>query len=105
MFAGLLNEHIDIMKYTPTVNDYGETVNVLVKEYSTRAKVIHLSGSRTLRNDEIQYPYSKTFVLRYHAPINENNLIRWGNNLWRILSIDRDRGMQQCVIITEIVND
>lgn len=105
MFAGLLNERIDIMKYVSEANNYGEMIDTLVKEYTTRAKVVHLSGSRTLRNDEIQYPYTKTFVLRYHAPITENNLIRWDGHLWRILSIDHDRGLQQVVVMTEIVNE
>ena len=105
MWAGLLNEHVDIMKYVTTLNEYGETLQTLTKVYSTRAKVVHLSGSRTNRNDEIQYPYSKTYVMRYHTPIDEDNLIKWDNKLWRVISIDHDRGMQQTVIITEIVNE
>jgi len=105
MWAGLLDEVVDIMKYTPSTNDYGEVTKTLTKEYDTRAKVVHLSGSRTVRNDEIQYPYSKQFVFRYHSPITEDNLIRWQGHLWRVLSIDRDRHMQQCVVLTEIVNE
>lgn len=105
LYAGLLNEVIDIMKYAPSTNEYGEVTKTLMREYTTRAKVIHLSGSRTVRNDEIQYPYSKTFVLRFHAPITEDNLISWQGHLWRVLSIDRDRNMQQCVVMTEIVNE
>lgn len=103
-YAGLFNEQVDIMKYTPSTNEYGEVTRTLVKEYTLRAKVIHLSGSRTLRNDEVQIPYSKTFVLRYHAPIREDNLIRWDDKLWRVQSIDHDRNLQQVVVITEIVN-
>lgn len=104
MWAGLLDEVVDIMRYDDIRNEYGEVQKELSKEYSTRAKVIHLSGSRTVRNDEIQIPYMKTFVFRYHAPIREDNLIKWQDNLWRVQSIDRDRHMQQCVVITEIVN-
>lgn len=105
MWAGLRNESVDIMRYSQQANGYGEVVKTLVKEYTLRAKVIHLSGARTVRNDEIQYPYNKTFVMRYNAPITEDNLIRWQNKLWRVQSIDNDKDMMQCVIITEIVNE
>ena len=69
MWAGLRNEVVDIMRYTNAPNEYGEIVKTLTKEYTLRAKVNHLSGSRTVRNDEIQYPYAKTFVLRYTPAI------------------------------------
>ncbi|MBP5784548.1 MAG: phage head closure protein [Methanobrevibacter sp.] len=105
MWAGLRNESIDIMRYTSAPNAFGEVVKTLVKEYSTRAKVVHLSGSRIVRNDEIQYPYNKTFVLRYNSPITEDNLIKWQGKLWRVQSIDNDRAMMQTVVVTEIVNE
>lgn len=105
MWAGLRNEVVDIMRYTNAPNEYGEIVKTLTKEYTLRAKVNHLSGSRTVRNDEIQYPYNKTFVMRYNAPITEDNLIRWQNKLWRVQSIDNDRDMKQLVVVTEIVNE
>lgn len=105
MWAGLRNESIDIMRYSNQANEYGEIVKTLVKEYTTRAKVVHLSGSRTVRNDEIQYPYNKTFVLRWKSPITEDNLIRWQGKLWRVMSIDNDKDMMQTVVITEIVNE
>ena len=105
MFAGLLNEKIEVLKYIKTKNEYGEMVDTLNKEYECRAKVIHTSGSRQVLNSEIQYPYNKQFVIRIHVPIHEDNLIRWQGKLYRILSIDRDRQMQQTVIQTEVVNE
>lgn len=105
MYAGLLNEAIEIWRYTKTQNEYGELVTTTEKVRDSRAKVIHLSGSRTLRNNEIQYPYSKEFVLRIHEPINEDMMIKWQGHFYRVLSIDRDREKQQTVVITEIVNE
>ena len=105
MFAGLLKEKIEVLKYVKTTNDYGETIDTLHKEYECRAKVIRASGARQVINHEIQYPYNKTFVIRIHVPIHEDNFIRWQNKLYRILSIDRDRDMQQTVVQTEIVNE
>ena len=51
-WAGLFNEVVDIMKYAPSTNEYGEVTKTLTREYTTRAKVVHLSGSRTVRNDD-----------------------------------------------------
>ena len=105
MWAGLRSEAVDIMRYVFSQNDTGEQVQELVKVYEIRAKVEHMSGSRSVRNEEIIYPYQKRFVFRYKAPVNEDNLIRWQNNLWRVLSIDNDRDMMQCVVLTEIVQE
>lgn len=104
MFSGLLNERIEVMKYIKVINEYGEPVDELHREYECRAKVIHNSGSRQVINSEIQFPYNKTFVVRIHVPIHEDNFIQWDGVLYRILSIDRDRNLQQTVISTEIVN-
>jgi len=105
MWAGFLNETIDVMKYTHTLDNFGDEVDTLTKVYSTRAKVNHLSGSRTVRSEEIQYPYTKIFVVRYHTPITEDNYIKWQDKLWRIQAIDRDRKLQQTVVQCEIVNE
>lgn len=104
MWAGLLNERIEVLKYIKTLNEYGETVDTLNKEYDCRAKVIHSGGARQILNHEIMYPYQKVFQIRIHIPIHEDNLIRWDGTLYRILSIDRNRDLQQTTVMCEIVN-
>lgn len=104
-WSGLFKERIDLMIYTNAPNEYGETVRTLKKVRSTWAKVTHLSGSRTVRNDEIQYPYQKVIAVRYHVNIDENMLIKWKDNLYRIQSIDPNVDLQQKTIICEIVNE
>lgn len=104
-YAGLFNEPIEIWRFTKSKNEYGEEVVDSEKVRDSRAKVTHLSGSRTLRNNEIQYPYNKQFVLRIHEPIDENMMIKWEGHFYRVMSIDKDRQMQQQIIICEIVNE
>lgn len=105
MWAGQLNEKIEIWRFNKVPNEYGEQVTVQEKVRDSRAKVTHLSGSRTMRNDEIQYPYNKQFILRIHEPIDEDMLIKWNKKMYRILSIDRNREMQWQNIIAEIINE
>lgn len=105
MWAGTLNEVIEIYRYDKLPNEYGETVVVKTKVRDCRAKVAHLSGSRVMRNDEIMYPYSKQFIIRIHEDIDEDMLIKWKGHFYRVLSIDADREKQWKNIITEIVNE
>lgn len=105
MFAGLLREHIDIYRYTKSTNEYGEQISVASKVYETRAKVSHLSGSRSVINNEIQYPYQKEFVMRINVPILEDDEIRYQNKRWQVLSIDTNIEYQQKIVITELVNE
>ena len=104
-YAGSFNEPIEIWRFIKEQNEYGELVTKSEKVRDSRAKVQHLSGSRTLRNNEIIYPYSKSFVLRIHECIDENMMIKWYDHFYRILSIDRDRELQHQVIVCEVVNE
>lgn len=105
MFSGLLNEKIDIYSFVKTKDDRGIITEEKTLKYTTRAKVIHKSGSRSVINDNIQFPYNKTFVMRIYVPITEDDWIFYEDKNWRVLSIDRDKGMQQIVVDTEIVQE
>lgn len=104
-FAGLFNEPIEIYKFFRVKNDYGEEVVDREKIFSTRAKVGHTSGSRTVINNEIQYPYIRNFVLRIYAPVFEECYIKYKKKFYRVIGIDEDREMQQKVVIAEEVNE
>ena len=104
-FAGLFNEKIEIYDISSSRNDYGEQVDVYTLKYTTRAKVGHNSGSRTVINNEIQTPYVKNFVVRYYVPVTDTAQIKYKGKYYRITSIDPDPALQQIVVTTEIVND
>lgn len=98
-------QQIEIWRFIKTKNAYGEEIVTSEKVRDTRAKVAHLSGSRTLKNNEIQYPYNKQFVLRIHEQIDEDMLIKWEGHFYRVLSIDRNRDLQQTTCVCEVVNE
>lgn len=105
MWAGFLNEKIELYKFVKVKNEYGELVTQTEKVRDCRAKVSHLSGSRTVRAEEIQYPYTKSFTIRIHIYIDENMWIKWKNHFYKVMSIDPNRELQQKTIIAEIVNE
>ena len=105
MWAGLLNEKIEIYSPSSTRNSFGEQVDEMVLSYTTRAKVGHISGSRSVIDYEIQVPYQKNFVMRIYVPITEVDWIKYKGKFYRILSIEEDIQVQQKVIITELVNE
>ena len=104
MFAGLLNEKIELYEQVKTKNAFGEEVETLELRFTTRAKVSHLSGSRTVQNDEILIPYQKTFVVRDYVPVRSITWIKYRDNFYRILSVDYDKDYRQKICITELVN-
>lgn len=105
MFAGLLNEPIQIYDFTKTKSSYGVVSDVLTLTYETRAKVSHIGGSRQVINGEIETPYSKNFVMRIYVPIKDTSWIKYDGKYYRVTSIDRDKAMQQTVVITQEVLD
>jgi hypothetical protein len=105
MWAGLLEECIEIWDATTVKNDYGEAKETRALSYSTRAKVGHVGGNRTVINSEIQIPYQKNFVVRAYVPIKDTSWIKYNDKYYRVLSIELDRQLKQKIIITEIVNE
>jgi len=104
--AGLLNEVINILTPTATVNEYGEKIQTYSTSYTTRARVEYNSGSRTNENNEIFYSYQKTFTVRSYVPVTEFDLIKYDNKKYRIITIEnRVKEYNDKLIITELIND
>lgn len=104
--AGLLNEVIDILSPTSTINEFGEKVQSYTKTYTTRAEVNHESGNRTLENSEIFYTYRKNFTVRSYVPITEFDLISYDGKRYRVLTIDNKIKMNnKKTVITELMNE
>lgn len=106
MRAGLLNSIIQVEKPEVVSDDFGanslQWVNHIPK---TRAKVTYSSGSRVNENNEIIFAYEVIFTVRSYHKITERMRILWEGNKYRILSIEKDKPLQQLIIKTELINE
>lgn len=105
MRAGVLNEAIYIYRQMEIQSDFGDISTSYKMVNTTRAKVEHKLGTRTIQNDEIFYDYSKTFVVRYYVDVFDTDRIKYGNKYYRVISIEPDKQRQQKNILTELVNE
>lgn len=103
--AGIFKEAIEVYNYEKESNDYGEMIEVRHRKYECRAAVSHIGGQRQVWNNEIAYPYQRTFIMRYHIPITEDDEIKWNDRFWKVTSINRDRELYETVVIAEQVNE
>ena len=104
-FAGLFNEKVEIYDFDKTKSATGVIKSTMRLIYTTRAKVGHIGGSRTVINEEILTSETKNFVLRIYVPITDTSWIKYDGKYYRVTSIDKDKSMQQQVVITELVNE
>lgn len=98
MYAGRLNEKIEVIRHTTVKNDYGEDTSYSYTSAYYRAGTSHQSTSRSLINNEIQYPYQKQFTVRIYADIEEDDEIKYRNTYYLIESIEENREMQNKLI-------
>lgn len=104
--AGLLTKIIQVLTPTTTVNEYGEQIQEYNLKYTTRARVLHDSGSRVNENGEIFYPYQKTFNIRSYVPIAEFDLIEFEGKRYRVITIEnRIEDQNDKLVITELINE
>lgn len=103
--AGLLNEIIQLYKPTTIINEYGEREETFELFYTTRARALNDGGSRTLTNDEIVFPYNKSFQVRYYVPVTDKMQIEWQNKRYRIISTEKRRDENDIIIKTELINE
>jgi len=105
MFAGQLKEPIEIYDTTITKTSYGTMSETMTLTYTTRAKVGHIGGSRSVINDEIVTPYSKNFVIRDYIQIKDNSLIKYGGSYYIVNSIDWNKDLMQKVVTTTLMQE
>lgn len=105
MRAGLLTEPIEILEKVIETNEYGEETESLQVKYTTRARLVNDGGDRTIINGEIFYSNAKTFQVRQYVPVDDFDIIRWHQKLYRILNILPDNSRMNKTIRTELIND
>lgn len=103
--AGLLNRQIEVYKPITLTNAVGSKSITWTKMFETRANVRQTNMSRGQQVNEIFYPTSKEFIIRSYHHIDEFHRIKYQNNMYRIVSIDRRREMNDILILADIVNE
>lgn len=105
MRAGLLNKIVEIYEPEITVNSVGEQSTTYQLKSTIRARVVHGSGSRSVENDEVVYPYTKNIQVRIYQDITDFDRVKYDGKLYRILSIETDNELQCKNILMEVVNE
>lgn len=102
MDASDLNERIEIYRQVKTSTPSGASDIQYEFRCSTRARVNYASGNRTITNDTIFYDVDREFIVRHYIPVENTDEIRWNNQRWRILSIDKSREFHDIIIRTTL---
>ena len=104
MRAGLLTELVTIKKAEVEKNEYGQEETIWNDYLVTRANVTYKTGSRDTENNENINTYTVDFTVRSYHIIDEFMRILWNGNIYRILSINRDKRKQSITITGELIN-
>ena len=102
--AGLLKEHISIYSLHPIKSEYGETTYSYELYYQTSARVQSEKGIRTVENNEIVHSYNLIITVRSYCPIAYTDQIHYLNEIYRVISIERNIDNNSTQIIAERVN-
>lgn len=105
MQAGLLNRTIEVYKPVKLTSPVGSTTTEWAKMYETRANVRHVSMNRSYDIAEINYPMTREFIIRSYNNIDPYFRIKYQNDFYRIISIDKRREMNDILILADLVND
>lgn len=105
MRAGLLTETIKIQKPVSVETRYsGKTTEY--KDYiTTKASVVHLSGSRRISAGEIINDYSVKFIIRYYHQVTSDMIIVHAGTRYRIQDINPEKSKQSKTITAEVINE
>lgn len=99
--SGSLNEKLKILKEVRAESEFGGTETTYEFKCYVRAYHNAKSGNRAIINDEITYQNTIEFEVRFYQPIDNEDVIEWYGNLYRIISILPDRKNQKKVITCE----
>lgn len=99
--AGSLNERLKILREVRVDSDFGGSETEYQFKCYIRAYHNAKDGNRTIVNDEIVYTNTKTFEIRFYQPIDNEDIIEWYGDKYRIVSITPDRKNQKKVLTVE----
>ena len=105
MIAGILKEVITIKRAVIVKNDFGEEVETRSDVTTTRAYVKQSSSRRNEENGEITYDFIKEFRVRIYVDVRPYDIIIWNGQKYRILSLDKQKDLQQITLQTELINE
>ncbi len=105
MIAGILKEVITIKRAAIVKNEFGEQVETWSDVTTTRAYVKQSSSQRSEENGEITYNFIKEFRVRIYVDVQPYDIIIWNGQRYRILSIDKQKDLQQITLQTELINE
>lgn len=105
MRAGLLDTEVKILRPEITRNAFGEQEEEYKDHYTTKARVLHDSGSRDIQNGEILHTYIKTIEVWKYVDVIETDFIELNGKQYRILEIEPDKVQQKQIITLELIND
>lgn len=109
MRAGSLRYKIQIWNVEVTRNEFNEQQDTYTKTFETRANITSTTGQRQDVNNEVFYPKTVTFEVRYYVPIKEFDHIHFKDNRYRVLAIQEDetnlQHSQMKRIICELINE
>lgn len=105
MRSGLLDTEVKILRPEITRNAFGEQEEEYKYHYTTKARVLHNSGSRDIQNGEILHTYIKTIEVWKYVDVIETDFIVLNGKQYRILEIEPDKVQQKQIITLELIND
>ena len=105
MRSGLLDTEVKILRPEITRNAFGEQEEEYKDHYTTKARVLHNSGRRSVENGEILHSYEKTVEVWKYVDVVETDFILLDGKQYRILSIEPDKVQQKQIITIELIND
>ena len=105
MRSGLLTEQIKVLRPEITRNAFGEQEEEYKDHYTTKARVLHNSGRRSVENGEILHSYEKAVEVWKYVDVVETDFILLDGKQYRILSIEDDKTQQKKIITIELIND
>lgn len=101
----MLKETLEIWWNKEVTTEFGSKKITWEKLNTIRCGVKNNGGGRTIENNEIFYPYTKEFIVRYYHNIAETMRIKYNDKFYRILSIEPNVYYNDKIIIAEQINE
>lgn len=101
MRAGTLTDTLVVYRPDVRRSATGEQLTEYKEVMSVRCEVVTQSGTRSLVNEAVEFPYRKTFRVRYQNKIDERDRLGWNGKTFRVLSVDANRQLMMTTVTAE----
>lgn len=103
--SGKLTEELSFYQVSATTSESGYKTNTEILLFSTKAERLRNKQNYVVDAHELFHTVELTFRLRYRKEIEDDMIVKYEDERYRVISVDKNQSQNEIIIIISKINE